>query len=156
MKKIIAILLVSGTLFSSTATASPKEDNPEKVSKSFYQHFPAARDVRFETSFGLIVVTFSDNDKNCMAVFNQDGSMAGNGYYVNPKEVPFKINNLLRQKFGEFDTETALQYFPENDQSYYCAALLSGKKRILVKVYDSGYIEVYKKENRMLVANMQR
>lgn len=154
MKKIIAMLLVSTALFSNTVSAKSIEENPEKVSKSFYHHFPAARDVRFETSFGLIVVTFTDNLKHCMAVYNQDGSMAGNGYYVSPGEFPFKINNLLHEKFGEFETETALQYFPESDQSYYCAALLAGKKRIWVKVYDSGYIEVYKKENRMLVANM--
>jgi hypothetical protein len=148
MKKLIAILFILGILFSNTVTAKEDPQVSEQVKKSFHDRFPEAKTVYFETIKNATVVSFTDNYKHRIAVYQENGLLTGDGYYLSSEELPSKITHSLQERFGSFNVQESLAFFPEYDQSYYCARLATGKKTIIVKIYESGYTELVEKKIR--------
>jgi hypothetical protein len=148
MKKIIAMLLILITLFSNGATAKEIPPINERVKRSFFIDFPQARNIHFQSFRNTILVNYTDHCRLCLAVYREDGAFVGNGNYLEQEEIPLRLIRSLDKNFQQFEIEEAVEFFTEDNLSYYCLHLVTDKENIYVRTYDMNFIEIVKRESK--------
>ena len=147
MKKQIAVVAALLTAFTFTAFAQ-RHRIPTRAESSFYRLFPNATDASFKIVEEETVVAFVYNGKHSLIVYQNDGSVVGQGSYLDVNAIPTRLNGNLQRRFRKFDVLLLLQFSPANEETYYYVSLLTDKSQVIAKVYNNGYVEVCKREDR--------
>ncbi|MEJ7587259.1 MAG: hypothetical protein WKI04_06825 [Ferruginibacter sp.] len=149
MKKLFNILTAALLLFSSVvfATGSGKfnENVNARVKASFVKDFSAASNVSWKKIRDCYVATFTVNDTEINAAYNEDGVLVGTSREMETSQLPICVTLALANKYqGYTISQKTLELSFEGITNYY---LWAENDRHFVKVKSSitGNIEVENK-----------
>lgn len=148
MKKIITVLLMLLLVFSYDLSAGENPAVSNEVKHSFNLNFPRAKNGSFQVYGDAILVSYFESCRYNIALYKENGELIGTGSYINEEEIPSKHIRSLQKRFGAFEIVAALE-FSTNDQSYYGLHIATEKENVLLKVSDSSYMEIVKRERRL-------
>jgi hypothetical protein len=142
MKKLATILPAAIMLFSSFAFATDSDQVNARVKAAFLNDFSAASAVSWEKISDFYFATFTINNIEVNAAYNEDGELVGTSRPMESSQLPINISLALAKKYeGYTVSKKALELTFEGDTSYYLT-VATDRVALKLKCSASGNIEV--------------
>ncbi|WP_153795892.1 hypothetical protein [Foetidibacter luteolus] len=144
MKKlfIAAAMLVAV----STAAVAAGTSTNSKAFKSFSTEFKDAKNVTWKTGEGYIKASFVWNDFNMETFYNEEGELIGTSRAVTLNALPVKALKTINTKYAGYTATEAIEFDSVQDGVSYYVSEVKDNERVVLKIYSSGEVTVYKKE----------
>lgn len=145
MKKLTTILTSVIMLFTATAFASEGSKITAKVKDAFEKDFQKAKNVNWEKSKDYYFATFTFNDLELNAVYNEEGELVGTSRKIATAQLPLNISLALSQKYNDYllpENATELSY---NGETHYLLTVSNSKKILQLNFIPNGEVTVDKK-----------
>lgn len=120
MKKLIYLMLISGTLFMTTAAHAQFRKLSGVVTDSFNQKYPNAKTVSWEDKVSSWQASFVlDGDKHT-ARYTSKGEWLGSEKKIDEEKLPEAVRDgLAKSKYADWDVKTVvIHYLPEGKEQY--------------------------------------
>ena len=143
MKKTI-IFLLAITTFASIAFANDVPGAPKELEKSLAINFPGIKDFTWQKKDDAFIADFREDGIRHFAYFDAFGNFLGVLRYITTDNMPFRLVNELKKKFGNFGKANAVEITITNEETTYVMNVIHKDKFKTIKVYSSGNIEFIK------------
>lgn len=145
MKKGIILLTAAFVLFSAFAFANEGEKVNEKVRAAFTSDFSAASNVNWEKTKDYYFATFTINQIEVSAAYDEEGELVGTSRVMEVSQLPISISMALAKKYAGYNAgHKAIELNFEGDTRYYLT-VVNEKQILKLKCTVNGNIEVESK-----------
>ena len=145
MKKLFIAAMIFATV-SMSAFANPVKVN-HFVLKNFTTEFKDATDVSWTATSEFIKATFVADNQRMEAFYTPTGEKVGTSRGITLDELPVKAKRAFAQKYGSYNVKEAILFEATEENAYFIHAE-NDTEKLIVKVYDSGSVSVYKKSKK--------
>jgi len=145
MKKVTTILTAAIMLFSAFAFANEGDKVNEKVKAAFISDFSAASNVSWEKTSEYYFATFTINQIEVNAAYNEAGELVGFSRVVEVAQLPIGISLALAKKYPGYTlAKRAIELTYEGDTRYYLT-VVNEQQTLKLKCTVNGNIELERK-----------
>ena len=145
MKKFKTGLTAIVMLFATSAFAMGGENVSAKVKAAFENDFSKAKKVNWEKADDFYFVSFTLNEVNVDAAYNESGELVGTSRRISAELMPLSISLAIAEKYADYQLDkTAIELTYEGLTRYYIN--VENKSQVFkLKCYSNGTIEVERK-----------
>jgi hypothetical protein len=148
MKKFKTVLTAIVMLFAVSAFATGSENVSAKVKAAFENDFSKAQKVNWEKADNFYFASFTLNEVNVDAAYNESGELVGTSRKILAELMPLNISLAIAEKYeGYLLDKTAIELTYEGLTRYYIT-VENSKQGIKLKCYSNGEIEVESKTKK--------
>ena len=147
MKKIITVLALVTSMFSAQAFAADDGKVTREAREAFKREFPEATYPKWEKVEGtdLYMVRFYFESQGYVAYLDVDGELIGSARLVGKDNLPFKVGQVIRQKYDDSEIMKIEELTMGGSLSYLFTLNYKGS-RMLLRVYSDGHVQKIKSE----------
>jgi len=142
MKKFATVLTAIVMLFASTAFASNGDNVTAKVKAAFQTDFSTASKVSWKQSNDFYFASFTLNDVQVDAAYNEDGELVGTSRKVSAAQMPLNVTVELSKKYADYSIAGDAYELSFNGQTNYYIKVENDKQVLNLKCYSNGEIDV--------------
>lgn len=144
MKKLfISVLLAATAALSSFAAEGNKGDFTAR--NNFKSQFKNVSDVKWTSGENYAKATFVLNNIRTEALYDTDGEMIGTSQSISLEELPVNAKRVFAKKYAGYIVKEAILFEGTQENAYYISAE-DEKGSVILKVADSGFITIVKKQ----------
>src|SRR5689334_12786268 len=145
MKKFfISVALLAG-IFSYSAQAADGGKVSRLVQNSFEKEFAGANSISWEVlDHSIYEATFHYNHQTLNAFFDEDGNLVATGRDITEGALPLLVLKSVKEKYHDYTIKEIAELSTQGETSY-LLTLENEKSTMIVRAYDSGAINVFKK-----------
>ncbi|RFM27503.1 hypothetical protein [Deminuibacter soli] len=141
MKKLILAAVIAISL---TATAFAGT-NTEKVSTSFKKAWPAASNINWKMNGMVTTISFTVDNLNMQAFYDEDGTFLGTSRAVNLTDLPAAAQTTLKEKYQDYTATEAIEMnYTATGLNYY-VSMENDTKKFILQIAQDGAVKVFKK-----------
>lgn len=145
MKKLSTVFTAIVMLLTSTAFAADGDNVSAKVKAAFITDFSGAKQVNWEKTSDFYFASFTLNNVNVDAAYNEEGELVGTSRRIEAAQIPLNVQLELSKKFTGYTLATkAIELTYEGQTNYYINAE-NDKQIVKLKCSSSGEIETESK-----------
>jgi hypothetical protein len=143
MKKTI-IFLLAITTFASLAFGNDAPVTPKELEKSLITNFPGIKDFTWQKKDDVYIADFREDGIRHFAYFDAAANFLGVVRYITTDNMPFKLVNEVKKRFGNFGKANAVEITVANEETTYFMNVIHKDKFKAIKVHSDGAIEFIK------------
>jgi hypothetical protein len=148
MKKVLTVLTAAAMLFSSVAFATDSDQVNARVKAAFLSDFSSASNVTWEKISACYVATFTMNQLETSAAYNEDGELVGTSREIASTQLPMNISVAIAKKYEGYSvSKKSLELVFDGLTNYYLA-VENDHQLLKLKCSISGNIEVESKTKK--------
>ncbi|MEO6546697.1 MAG: hypothetical protein ABIN94_01810 [Ferruginibacter sp.] len=148
MKKLVTSLTLAVMLFSAFAFATDSDKVNRKVKASFTNDFTNASNVSWEKTSDFYFATFTINNMEVNAAYNEEGELVGTSRTIESTLLPISVSMAISKKYEGYTLgKKALELNFEGENRYYIT-ITNDRFALKLKCSLNGNIEVEKKIKR--------
>jgi len=145
MKKLATVFAATAMLFASTAFAADGDNVSAKVKAAFTTDFSGAKQVNWEKTSDFYFASFTLNNVNVDAAYNEEGELIGTSRRIEVAQLPLNVSLGLDKKFNGYTlAKYAIELTYDGETSYYVTAA-NEKQIVKLKCCSTGEIETESK-----------
>ena len=145
MKKLATVFTAIVMLLASTAFAADGDNVSAKVKAAFITDFSGAKQVNWEKASDFYFASFTLNNVNVDAAYNEDGELIGTSRRIEVSQLPLSVSLGLDKKFNGYTlAKYAIELTYDGETSYYVTAE-NEKQIVKLKCSSPGEIETESK-----------
>jgi hypothetical protein len=162
MKKLFVSFTLFISVISTVVNAAPVKNNDpempakgsEKVSSriqyAFKKQFAGAVALSWERlPENIYQVTFMHNNERLNAFYDDNAQLVAIGRFINEQSLPLSIQTNIARKYASYRLVNVIELTRSNETSY-LLTFENEQFKLDVQAYNSGDMEVFKKEKRNL------
>ncbi len=145
MTKFKIVLTAIVMLFASSAFAMGSEPVTPKVKAAFQNDFSNASMVTWEKKSDFYFASFTLNNVNVDAAYNEEGELVGTSRRISTDQVPLSVSLAIAENYkGYVAAKTAVELTYEGQTRYYIT-VENADQSVDLKCYSSGELIVEQK-----------
>lgn len=149
MKKVTTILTVAVMLFSVFAFATDSDNVNAKIKTAFVNDFSTASAVKWEKISDFYFASFTINNVELNAAYNEDGELVGTSRTMESSQLPMSLSLAVAKKYGGYTVgKRALELTFEGETRYYIT-IANDKQAMKLKCSANGLMQVERKIKKM-------
>jgi hypothetical protein len=154
MKKFfISVALLAG-IFSYSAQAADGDKVSRHIQNALEKEFAGANSISWEVLDNSIYqATFHYNEQLLNAFFDQDGNLVATGRDIKENVMPLLVYRAIKEKYHDYAITDVVELTTQGETSY-ILTLENEKTKLIVRAYDAGTINVFKKEKKNPTAKL--
>ena len=145
MKKLATVLTAVIMLFTTTAFASEGSKITAKVKEAFEKDFQKAKNVNWEKTKNYYFASFTFNDLDLNAVYNEEGELVGTSRKIATAQLPLNISLTLSQKYNDYLMQEYATELSYNGETHYLVTVSNAKRTLQLNFRQNGEVTVDKK-----------
>jgi hypothetical protein len=145
MKKLATILTAVTMLFTVTAFAGGDTKITARIKEAFEKDFLKATNVSWEKTKEYYFATFTFNDRELNAVYNEEGELIGTSRKIAYAQLPLSVSLSLSQKYGDYQLPEQVTELNYNGETHYLLTVSNAKKILQLNLRPNGEVTVDKK-----------
>jgi hypothetical protein len=146
MKRLLLILTISFSLFTSSSFANESEVSKE-VLKSFTASFKNASEVNWTTVGHYYKVSFSMEGQYISAFYNREGDMVAMAKNISSQQLPLAYQVSLKNNYDQYWITDLFELTGEDGISYYIT-LESATSKVILKSGSDGTWMTFTKSSK--------
>ena len=135
MKKLIYLMLISGTFLMTTAAHAQFRKLPGVVTDSFKEKYPNAKTVSWEDKVSAFQASFDMDGDKYTARYTSKGEWLGSEKKIQQDKLPSAVKDgLAKSKYADWEVKTVVTHYqPEGTEQYAIGVYKKGlnKKNLL-------------------------
>ncbi len=148
MKKLAAIFVSASMLVSVLAFATDSDKVNARVKASFLNDFTSATNVSWEKTSDFYFATFTINNVELNAAYNEQGELVGTSRAMESTQLPMAISMAMTKKYDGYTVaKKALELTFEGETRYY-VTISNENQALKLKCSANGNLEVERKIKR--------
>jgi hypothetical protein len=148
MKKLVTIVTATVLLLSTSAFASDANNVNEKIKTAFSKNFSRASDVKWEKKEDFYFASFTVNNIQTEAAYNEDGELVAMSRKIELVQLPLALSLALNEKYpGYIFANNATETTYERQTNYYLT-IANSRQVLKIKGTANGDIEVESKTKK--------
>ena len=148
MKKVTTILTAALMLFSVFAFATNKDNVTAKVKASFVKDFSTATDVSWEKSNDFYMATFTMNQLEVNAAYDEAGELVATSRSIATGQLPLSVSMAITKKYVGYTISPKVMELNYEGITRYYLYVENDQQVLKLKCSGSGYIEVERKTKK--------
>ncbi len=154
MKKFfISVALLAG-IFSYSAQAADGGKVSRHIQSSFDKEFAGANSVSWEVLDNSIYqATFHYNHQLLNAFFDEDGNLVATGRDITEGVLPLLVLKSVKEKYHDYAIK-GISELSTQDETSYLLTLENEKSTLILRAYDNGDINVFKKVKKNPISKL--
>ena len=132
-------------LFTTIAFASDGSKITAKVKEAFEKDFQKAKNVNWEKAKDYYFASFTFNDLDLNAVYNEEGESIGTSRKIATAQLPLNISLTLSQKYNDYQMQEYATQLSVNGETHYLVTVSKAKKVLQLNFRPNGEVTVDKK-----------
>jgi hypothetical protein len=144
MKKSLLLTTLLVVIISFTVSAANRPVNG-KVWTSFTKQFAGVQEATWTKINETYLAKFLWQGKQLEAYFSEDGDVIGTGQFISTTNLPYIINNALKNRFETFAITQLYEFNSEKSGLQYFAIVATAQKSVIVEVDTYGVVSVLRK-----------
>lgn len=145
MKKIKIGLTAVVLLFAISAFALEPVKLTPAVKAAFEKNFSNARGVSWEKNNEFYFASFTLNNEDVDAAYNETGELIGISRRISIKDLPLNISLTLAERYAGYEVDKTAVELTVEGSTWYSFKVKSGEKLLKLKAYANGEITVESK-----------
>jgi hypothetical protein len=145
MKKLATVLTAVIMLFTATAFATEGSMITAKVKEAFEKDFQKAKNVNWEKQKDYYFASFTFNELELNAVYNEEGELIGTSRKIPTMQLPLNISVTLSQKYNDYLVQGDATELSYNGETHYFVTVSNAKKTLQLNFRPNGEETVDKK-----------
>lgn len=142
MKKIKIGLTVAVMLFAFSAFALEPVKLAPAVKAAFEKEFSKASGISWKKSNELYFASFTFNNEDVDAAYNETGELIGVSRRVAMADVPLNISLAIAEKYPGYEVDKTAVELTVEGSTWYSFMVKNGKSLLKLKVFANGEISV--------------
>lgn len=151
MKKLVTIATAVLVLFAGTAFANGDENVNPKVKAAFQNDFASAQKVSWERASDFYFASFTLNNSNVDAAYNEAGELVGTSKKIGVSQLPLAVSLELSKKYSDLVLGSQVLELNYEGQTNYYVSAENDTQLLKLKCSGSGEITVESKTKKQLV-----
>jgi len=135
MKKLLYLMLISGTFFMTTAAHAQFRKLPGIVTDSFKEKYPNAKTVSWEDKVSAFQASFVQDGENYTARYSSKGEWLGSQKKIGEDKLPSAVKDgLAKSKYADWEVKTVITHYLPGDKEEYAIGVYKkglNKKNLL-------------------------
>ena len=127
-KKLATVLAAVIMLFTTIDFASEGSKITAKVKEAFENDFQKAKNVKLEKAKDYYFASFTFNDHDLNAVYNEEGELVGTSKKIATAQLPLNISLTLSQKYNDYLMQEYATELSVNGETHYLVTVSNAKK----------------------------
>ena len=155
MKKFfISVALLAGIFSYSVQAADGGKVSP-RIQQALQKEFAGAKSVSWEglANNSIYHATFYYNHELLNAFFDDDGNLVATGRDITKDVLPLLVTKAVSERYHGYSVRDIVEVSTEGETSY-LLTLENQKSKLIVRAYDSGTINVFKKVKKNPAENL--
>lgn len=144
MKKTIAALFLSLTIFATAAVTGEDPDIDPKILSAFQKEFSFAQNITWQQKGQLVQVNFSLYDHGFVAWYNANAELVSTARNILYMQLPLSIIRSLQHDYPDTNFSGIVEITGDSETFYHITAERRNKK-LLLKATPYGTISIVKK-----------
>ena len=148
MKKFKTVLTAIVMLLASSAFAMGPETVSPKVKAAFENDFSQANKVSWEKTSDFYFASFTLNNVQVDAAYNEEGELVGTSRRILYEQVPLNVSLAVAKKYAGYQLDKNAIELTYEGQTRYYVTLKNDKQVIKLKCYSNAEMEVESKSSK--------
>ena len=132
-------------LFTTIAFASEESKITANVKEAFEKDFQKVKNVNWEKAKDYYFASFTFNDLDLNAVYNEEGELIGTSKKIATAQLPLNISLTLSQKCNDYLMQEYATELSGNGEAHYLVTVSNAKKILQLNFRSNGEVTVDKK-----------
>jgi hypothetical protein len=146
-----ANVLTNGNDPVATGARTKNEKANFRIESTFNKEFKGAAYVSWErVKEHICQARFNYNNERMNAFFDVDGELIATGRFINENALPLLIKSSAGRKYENYHLQQVIE-LTQNSQTSYILTFENEKERLEVQAFQSGNLDLIKKEKRNIV-----